>query len=172
MDAFKEYMITRYQDRKDKLKIFSLVFLCCLALFTSILFMDVIREVRGFVVFAILAGFYGCFYYASLKRIEYEYIFTNGDMDVDKIMGQRKRKRLVTIDITAIAQFGKITDEKRSEILSSEYTVIDASDNLGTDDDYYLQCKHKSLGMCYLIFTPSEEFVEELKPFFPRALKK
>lgn len=164
-------MITRYQDGKDKLQVFGLVFLCCLALAASFLFVGYIADVLGFVIFAIAAGFYGCYIFASMKRIEYEYIFTNGDMDVDKIMGQRKRKRLATIDISTLTQFGRITDEKRAEILSSDNTVIDASDNLQTDNDYYLQCKHKNFGMCYLIFTPSDEFVEELKPYFPRALK-
>ena len=172
MDTFKEYMITRRQDSKDKLQVFALVFLCCLALAASFLFVQLIADILGFVMFAIIAGFYGCFYFASLKRVEYEYIFTNGDLDIDKIMGQKKRKRLATIDMATLTQFGKITDEKRREILSSDNTVIDASDNMHTDDDYYLQCKHKNLGMCYLIFTPSDEFADELRPYFPRALKQ
>lgn len=171
MDTFKEYMITRYQDTKDKVKIFALIFLCTLLLFLVILFMDVLAPVLGFAIFAVLAAFYGAYYYASMKKVEYEYIFTNGDLDIDKIMGQRKRKRLATIDVSTLLQFGKITDEKRAEILSSEHTVIDASDNLGTDEDYYLECKHKNYGMLYVIFTPSDDFAEELKPFFPRELR-
>ncbi len=171
MDTFKEYMVTRYQDGKDKLKIFALIFLCTLLLFLSIFFIEILAPVLGFVIFGILAAFYGVYYYASIKRVEYEYIFTNGDLDIDKIMGQRKRKRLATIDVSTLLQFGKITDEKRTEILSSEHTVIDASDNLGTDEDYYLECKHKNYGMLYVIFTPSDEFAEELKPFFPRELR-
>lgn len=171
MDTFKEYMVVRYQDTKDKLKIFGLIFLCTLLLILSVLFMQALAPVIGFVLFAIMAAFYGTYYYAAMKRIEYEYIFTNGDLDIDKIMGQRKRKRLATIDVSTLLQFGKITDEKRAEILASDHTVIDASDNLCTDDDYYLECKHKNFGMCYLIFTPSDEFAQELRPFFPRELK-
>ena len=131
MDIFKEYMVTRRQDGKDRLKVFGLVFLCSLALTASLVFINYIAEFMGFVIFGILAGFYGCYIYALYRRIEYEYIFTNGDLDIDKIMGQRKRKRLATIDMATLTQFG----------------------------------------MCYLIFTPSEEFVEELKPYFPRELK-
>lgn len=172
MDTFKEYMVTRYQDAKDKLKIFGLIFLCTLALVLSVLFMRVIAPFIGFVLFAIMAGFYGTYYYAAMKRVEYEYIFTNGDLDIDKIMGQRKRKRLATIDIPSIMDFGKISDQKRAEIFASEHTVIDATDNLCSDGDYYLECKHKNLGLCYLVFTPSDEFAEELKPFFPRELRK
>ncbi len=171
MDIFKEYMVTRRQDGKDRLKVFGLVFLCCLALTASLVFINYIAEFMGFVIFGILAGFYGCYIYALYRRIEYEYIFTNGDLDIDKIMGQRKRKRLATIDMATLTQFGKLDEQKRAEILSSDRTVIDGSDNMQSDNDYYLECKHKSLGMCYLIFTPSEEFVEELKPYFPRELK-
>lgn len=172
MDSFKEYMVTRYQDTKDKVKVFALLFLCSFALVVSFIFMQELAPIIGFVLFAIVGGFYGCYYYASMKRVEYEYIFTNGDLDIDKIMGQRKRKRLATIDVPSILQFGKISDEKRAEILSSEHTVIDATDNLCSDEDYYLECKHKNYGMCYLLFTPSDEFVEEIRPFFPRELRK
>lgn len=171
MDAIKEYMITRYQDMKDKLKIFGLVFLCCLALAAAFFFLPVIGEFLGFIIFGVGFGFYGCYYYASMKRIEYEYIFINGDMDIDKIMGRRKRKRLATIEMSTLTQFGRLTPEKRDEIFSSQNTVIDASDNLRSDSDYYLECRHKTYGMCYLIFTPSDEYVEEMKPFFPRELR-
>lgn len=171
MDIFKEYMVTRRQDGKDRLKVFGLVFLCCLALTASLVFINYIAEFMGFVIFGILAGFYGCYIYALYRRIEYEYIFTNGDLDIDKIMGQRKRKRLITVDITGIMQFGKVTEQKRAEIFSSDCTVVDATDNMQSDEDYYLQCKHKTLGLCYVVFTPSEQFVEELKPYFPRELK-
>ncbi len=171
MDSIKEYMITRYQDGKDKLKIFGLIFLCCFVTALAVIFMGYIASFMGFVIFAIGFAFYGCYYYATMKRIEYEYIFVNGDMDIDKIMGKRKRKRLATISMQTLTQFGRMTDEKRAEILSSDATVIDASNNLKTNDDYFLQCKHKTLGVCWLVFTPNEEFVEEMKPFFPRELR-
>ena len=171
MDIYKEYLVNRTQDAKDKIKLFLLIFLCCLLLVIAVLFMDVLAGLLGFVIFAIGGAFYGVYYYAMMHRIEYEYIFTNGDLDFDKIMGQRKRKRLATVDFATLTQFGKLDDSKRSEIFSSDRTVIDASDNLQSDSDYYLECKHKNYGMCYVVFTPSDEFVEEFKPFFPRELK-
>ena len=171
MDTFKEYMVTRRQDGKDRFQIFGLTFLCCFALMLAITFFQVIAPFVGFVIFGLMAAFYGVYIFAAYKEIEYEYIFTNGDMDVDKIMGQRKRRRLITVDITGIMQFGKVTEQKRAEIFSSDCTVVDATDNMQSDEDYYLQCKHKTLGLCYVVFTPSEQFVEELKPYFPRELK-
>ena len=39
--------------------------------------------------------FYGGYYLMTGIDTEYEYILTNGDLDIDKITGKRKRKRLL-----------------------------------------------------------------------------
>ena len=48
-----------------------------------------------FVVLAVAVG-YGIYYFASQLNLEYEYIFTNGDFDVDKIISKRSRKRVLS----------------------------------------------------------------------------
>lgn len=48
--------------------------------------------------FIILAGIgYGAWWLITSQNVEYEYCVTNGDIDVDQIVAQRKRKRLVSV---------------------------------------------------------------------------
>lgn len=49
-------------------------------------------------------------------NIEYEYIITNNEMDIDKIIGRRKRKRMITIDISKAIEFGEYPAERRSRL--------------------------------------------------------
>lgn len=38
--------------------------------------------------------------------VEYEYIVTNGEMDIDKIIAKRRRKRLITVNARTFERFG------------------------------------------------------------------
>ena len=52
--------------------------------------------------------FYGGYYLMTGIDTEYEYILTNGDLDIDKITGKRKRKRLLSTKIGHFTAFGKL----------------------------------------------------------------
>lgn len=38
-------------------------------------------------------------------NIEYEYILTNNDLDIDKVIGKRKRKRMISLDVSTAEAF-------------------------------------------------------------------
>ncbi len=42
----------------------------------------------------------------SGMNVEYEYIVTNNELDIDKIIGRRKRKRMITLDLSKANDFG------------------------------------------------------------------
>ena len=47
-------------------------------------------------------GWYGGWYLWSHKGIEYEYIVVQGEMTVDKIIGMKKRKRMLKFDVKSV----------------------------------------------------------------------
>ncbi|MFR1760195.1 MAG: hypothetical protein ACLSX2_10860, partial [Christensenellaceae bacterium] len=53
-------------------------------------------DIVVFLVFALIVV--GLFYIRVNIRVEYEYSFTNGELDVDKVVNNTKRKRLLTVD--------------------------------------------------------------------------
>ena len=98
---------------------------------------------------------------------EYEYILTNEDLDIDKIIGKRKRKRLITLKLNTAEEFG-IQDGTNGE--NAEATVI-ASD--GTNiNSYYLIAKHKTHGRTMLIFSPDERMVGMILETLPYKVKQ
>ncbi len=116
--------------------------------------------------FAALA-FYGGYYIISGLDAEYEYIFTNGDLDIDKIIGKRKRKRLITVDVTKITDFGRNED---APDISGNVTTVLAADGSG-QNMYYMDYVHPSAGDVRVIFSPSEKVIEGIKMFMPRQLR-
>lgn len=86
----------------------------------------------GALAFLILCGaIYGAYWLISGMSIEYEYILTNGEIDVDKIIAQRKRKRLVTVSAKTFEAFGPYKPEEHvnrnydSRILACESETSD-----------------------------------------------
>lgn len=66
--------------------------------------------------------FYGGYYLMTGIDTEYEYILTNGDLDIDKITGKRKRKRLLSTKIGDFTAFGKL--EEAPEAADKVTTVL------------------------------------------------
>lgn len=112
---------------------------------------------------------YGAFWLSLKYDVEYEYIFTNGEIDVDKIIAQRSRKRLVTLKLSKATAFG-IADE--NYVVPEKNTLVLAGSGEEGTDEYYVEAEHRKLGTTTLIFSPDEQMLELVKNALPRNLKR
>jgi hypothetical protein len=118
----------------------------------------------------IMIGFiWLAWYLAGTQSIEYEYILTNAELDIDKITAKRSRKRLISIKVTTFTDW-KIADTSGEKPHSgADVRVIDVSGRQG--DVYIAECSHNTLGRIQLRFTPNADFTENIEKVFPRELK-
>lgn len=164
MDVFKEFIVKRELTQNEKIsKIFIIAASVALGFTFVALTITTTLMLIGF-VFAGLSVYIG---YQIVARmfVEYEYILTNADLDIDKIVNQSKRSRLCTINLRKVTACGKLTD---SVEIADDETLVKASANNPELNDYYLRFTHKEYGNAILVFTPSIEVVELIKPFIPR----
>lgn len=167
MDAFKEQNIARLSDSTDTVKkILITIVAVCIAAGIFVLTFGTIAMMIGI----ILAGgvMYGGYYLVTSMYVEYEYIFTNGEIDFDKIIAQRSRKRLCTIKVSTATGFGIADDSSKTENADT-YVVCTANDPELTD--YYIRVKHKSLGDTVIYFNPNEEIITLIRQALPRTLR-
>lgn len=101
----------------------------------------------------------------SGMNVEYEYIVTNNEMDIDKIIGRRKRKRMITVDLSKADDFGKYPPEKNIE----SDTTVHATTGL-EKNAHYLLVQHKDYGKVKVIFNPNEKIREAIVQEFPNSL--
>lgn len=99
-------------------------------------------------------------------EIEYEYIITNNEMDIDKIIGRRKRRRMITIDLSNATEFSEYPPESEAK---HDVTVY-ASSGLA-QDAHYLLTEHSDYGTVMVIFNPNEKIREAMTQEFPQALR-
>lgn len=167
MDSFKEQIVKKVASKSDKMsKAFIMVASVALAFFCFTFAFGTRFSLFG-ILFAALA-LYGGYYLLTKLDVEYEYAFTNGDFDVDKIVAQRSRKRMISFSVSSATDFGKA--DENFEVKDGRTTVI-ASASDDEQVDYYIDIVHKDLGETTVIFTPNDDMLELIKSSLPRKLR-
>ncbi len=170
MDVFMEQVVVKTPTSRDKMlevlaKISAFAFAFALT-FASIAFFPYIAPL------ALFLGFLAVWFSFRLSKrlvVEYEYALTNGELDVDKIIGKSKRKRLCSVHIGTITAFGKWNDDM---LVEADSTIVLASDNSGKLDEYYMNFKYKDYGETTLFFSPNEKMLELITGYLPREIKR
>lgn len=165
MDTFGEQLVKKATTGADWAKRIGIAVLG-LVLATVLMWLSFFT---GFMILTMLAVgvLFGLVWLLTGMSYEYEYILTNDDLDIDKITGKRKRKRLITLKMNTVEEFG-IYDGTNGT--NADATVI-ASD--GTNiNAYYLIAKHKTHGRTMLIFSPDARMVEMILTTLPYKVKQ
>ena len=170
MDIFVEQIVKKPADGKVwTVRIIiglAMGVLTAVSLFVTLFIMPILGLAMMFGVF------WGGFRLITNSDCEYEYIVTNGEIDVDKIIAQRKRVRLITAKAPAFEAFGEYTDNTPDT--DSDVTVVNAvgvNESAAETKTYYADFKHASAGNVRLIFSPEERVVEAITPFLSSQLK-
>lgn len=167
MDRFAEQLIEKLPDRADYFKrgliaadeIFILVVLVYMTLWSH-------YTILLFSVTAAFGSFWLTKYLWEGTNTEYEYIVTNDDLDVDKIIGKRKRKRMITVNLKAVTEFAPYLNETD---VSADVTVV-AHDGTG-EDLWYLLAQSEKYGNLLILFNPNEAVKENLIGGFEPKLR-
>lgn len=110
---------------------------------------------------------YLCWTYTS---IEYEYSFLNGELTIDKIMGERKRK---TIDSYDIRKAEIVAPSSSDEIMrrAGSAKKIDYSSGYQSNDLYSIII-NAGKGTMHVIIEPDEKMIDAMYHVRPNIVKK
>jgi hypothetical protein len=166
MDHFAEYMVEKQPSSQDRAKRGGI-------LVAAVLLVGITAGLAfwtGWLVILLVTALiiYGAYYLLTGCRVEYEYSITNGEFDVEKIIGKRKRVHLLTVQVSNWTAFGAYTDDT-PELENA--TLFLCSDNTGVDA-YYADMETEEYGKARLIFTPNDEMIETVSIFLPAALRR
>lgn len=166
MDLFCEQIVKKHSNTIDKITLIIMAFSTFVIGVIVLLVVSIYTApIIGIALCIII--FYLGFFLISNTKCEYEYIITNGDIDVDKIINGRKRKRLASTNIKSFTSYGKL--EENTPKFNS--TIINASDNI-FEHTYYAEFKHDKKGNIRLLFSPNEKTLKHIKPFVSRTINQ
>lgn len=166
MDSFSEQLVYKYPTSKDNAKKFVIYSIAIIIAIAIVIFtMTTMFAGIGF----ILAGgiIWLAYFICSKQYIEYEYIITNGEIDIDKIIAKSTRSRLLTVKVSDFTAYDRYTDDVPDD---ENITLILASENTGIDD-WYADFETDAYGKTRLIFTPNETFRDCITPYLRNGIK-
>lgn len=165
MDIFCEYMVKHKKSGRDYLMMAGIV-LGAIVL-STLTFALLMGKVFGLEVLIFAAIWYGAYILIGRGDVEYEYILTNGILDIDKIMSKRMRKRIISIDFKSIEVCKPANGEKGSK--NPAVKVLDLTGNIGAKNVYYVDFS-KNATMYRVFFQPNAKILNNLKIVSPRLV--
>jgi len=117
--------------------------------------------VTGYFVWKLITGF----------NVEYEYSVTNGYMDIDQIIAQRKRKRVLAARIRDFEAFGVYNDNAQKFAQRSFQTRIMAA-SADAENAWFAEVRTEKTGPTLLVFEPDERILGAIKKALPHLLAK
>ena len=169
MDNISEQLVKINKTPKHYFLLSSIWFGAFFLVFISVL---IGLNIPNFVSLAFLlcvGVMYGAYKLAAMLNVEYEYIVVNRDFDVDKIIAQSSRKRLVSIKLNQVSEFGKLTSEKAKKLEARHFDQKFICCNAG-DEAYYLTYKHPKKGSILLVVAMNERTKTEALKTIPRTV--
>lgn len=168
MDTFAEQLVKKSQNSSDSMKKVSIlagggVIMALLLLLSFVTFFAFIfAAAAGYFMYRLLGGL----------NVEYEYTVTNGSLDIDKIVNQRKRINMISADVKDFTSFGLYLSAD-DEFDGTEIRAIGADHASGIEEKpFYADFKNESYGNVRLVFSPNEKIIKCIKPYLPGKLKK
>ena len=124
----------------------------------------VLMAFGGFGVILAAGVIYGAYYFWQKLSREYEYIFTDGELDIDVIYGRVRRQRLITIKPRQIEAMGVVTEAYQTYKQDpSVKKTLDFSD--GSKENRYFLVVNSNQLKKLILFSPSDRLVEAMKPY-------
>lgn len=162
MDTFFEQILSIRKNGKTLALISGIWALAVILVAALYLFGGYIGSI-AFVLMGLVI--YGAFKLSCLFNIEYEYIITNGTMDVDKIINKSSRKRVLSFELSGVTRIEKFNPAILNSI--DKKKVLFAS-NENDENNYLLVSETEGKGAKYLVFSPDDRIKGAIEKFVPK----
>lgn len=161
MDVYLEYMIKKKKTHAEHiLTVF--YYLMAAAVSYILLFVKYITFLYPALVFG---AFYLAWYMSRKFNVEYEYILTNDELDVDRIIAKKIRKRLLTVSVRKFEIMEPAVGEGFEKAMSDPAIQVkfDASLGNGSENRYYAKFVNKKGENMVLVFNPRDDMLRAMK---------
>ncbi len=169
MDTFLEKLVAKKKTMTDHL-ITAGVIIGSILLILVVMAIPLLAQL-GMSPLVAAGILYLAFRIITSRNIEYEYIVTNGDLDIDKIISKRKRKRIFSANCKEFDIVSPVKSNSFSQSVQSIRNRIDATSSIDSPDAYFITLNYKG-ERTLVIFEPSQKMLDNLRFYIPRKVMK
>ena len=121
-------------------------------------------------LFAFLFCIYGVWFFITSLRVEYEYAFLPSTLRFDKVISKRKRKPVVKVDVKLLDDFFPYSDQRMSAQKFAKVYHVAKSEF--SPENYVAVYHSEAKGRTAIVFTPNDQLLEAIQPYFNSTLRK
>lgn len=172
IDALTEQLVRKNKDFKYYMNVL-LIILAAIAIPATLIVFAFITGPAYLVYLAFFAAMftvYGAWFFITSLKVDFEYAFLPSVMRIDRIIAKRRRKPVVKVDVKKFEDFFPYSDDRMSKYQFRR--VYCAADKEFSEVNHVAVFHDDSKRLCAIVFTPNEEFITAIKPFFSNELKK
>ena len=159
-DLYSELLVKKDKTAKDSLLKYGLIVLTVLAVFAGLIITPLA------LIIAVALGI-ACYFVIPKTDVEYEYLFINGDFDIDMIMSKTKRKKVKSFKLSQ-ADLAASLDSHRMDYYNGNQNMKVLDFSSGNPE-------HKRFGvitrldgnLCKIILEPDEALAQAMKNSAP-----
>ena len=167
-DVFKEQLVKKAVTGKNTALRFGIVALAVVVFFFSL----TIPLVQQFSIFVAAVLAFVVYILITRQNIEYEYVFTNGELDIDIIYNKSKRKRLFSSSVKEFEIMAHVQDTAHTRDLSNAMETKDYSSGIVGPNTYAFITAYKGKRI-KIIIEPNEMMIKAFSTVLtPRKLFK
>ena len=105
------------------------------------------------------------------KNIEYEYDYTNGSLEIAKIINNEKRKKVVTIESSEVKMVAAMGTNESLKFDHVQLKTYDCSAHDENEKDYILVAHSEDKGNDFkVLFTPSDKLISAMEKYNKRDI--
>lgn len=166
-DIFNEQLVGRKSNKMDTLKQAGIIIAGLILGFVAMS----VPALQGFLVFVLAVIVVGIVFLVRRFNVEYEYVFTNGDFDVDKITNKSKRKRALSFNVSNIEVMVPVNNKDYARDIEQYDKMYDFTSGIVKDNTYAAICLTNGQKL-KIIIEPNEKMFEAIRSYIPRKIKK
>lgn len=160
-ESYLEVMVERKPSGVFLFLKYLLIGLCAVTVFAAFTFGTILMFA------ALLIGF-GAYLVGQYAKIEYEYLYLDKEITVDKVLNKSKRKRVATYSVDKIEILAPIKSYHLDDYKNRQAKVVDVSSGYVNQPDTRYVFFYE--GSQKVIFEPTEDFVKLVKNVAPRKV--
>ncbi len=160
MDIFTEQLAKRPLRKLDYMLFFVVVAIIILEIFFGVF----VFRTGFFSLFIVAISIYFGAKLVNSRFVEFEYIVTNGNITIDKIIAKKSRKNVFSFELSDVYEFVKYKKDTKLPDLKRMY-------DLQTTGDAWCACfSDREFGRVGIVFSPTEKTLSAIKPFLKRQV--
>ena len=161
-DVYVEWLVNRRPGKVFKaLKALCIVVLVLVAIAFLLTF-------NVFLMVGVVAMGFATHYANSFTKVEYEYIYVNGDMAVDRILNKSSRKRLIVFDMSKVEIVAPLGSPKLDGFAHKDYKQVDYTSGVRKPGSHIFVMYYGE-GQKVLL-EPNRELVEAMRDKIPHKV--